>query len=247
MKSRSAGRPDASPLRRPPLRRDPPLRKGSTEEPAERRKRTTHRRSGEIIEAAAKVFAERGYHGCSTQDIADVLKIRQASLYYYFPSKEVALELVCMRGVEGFYETERAIADGPGTATERLSGLIRAHISPLLDRGNFMKVFLTQRQFLPAHSRRKIRKVSRGIEAIFEGVLQQGQRGGEFRADLDTRLATLSILSILNGCAAWYSREQASIERIGSDFIALILRGIDSPQAAAAERKRKPQGRRSGK
>lgn len=243
MKSRSAGRPDASPLRRAPLRRDPPLRKSGAEEPAERRKRATHRRSGEIIEAAAKVFAERGYHGCSTQDIADVLKIRQASLYYYFPSKEVALELVCMRGVEGFYETERAIAEGPGTATERLSGLIRAHISPLLDRGNFMKVFLTQRQFLPAHSRRKIRKVSRGIEAIFEDVLKQGQRNGEFRADLDTRLATLSILSILNGCAAWYSREQASIERIGGEFISLMLRGVDSPQSGAADRKRKPQGR----
>ena len=194
-----------------------------------------------------KVFAERGYHGCTTQDIADVLKIRQASLYYYFPSKEVALELVCMRGVEGFYETEKAIAEGPGTATERLSGLIRAHISPLLDRGNFMKVFLTQRQFLPAHSRRKIGKVSRGIEAIFETVLQQGQRNGEFRADLDTRLATLSILSIVNGCAAWYPREQASIERIGGEFIALMLRGIDLPRAGAVARKRKVTPRRKSK
>ena len=247
MKSRSAGRPDASPTRRVPLRRDPPLRKTATEEPAERRKRATHRRSGEIIEAAAKVFSERGYHGATTQDIADVLKIRQASLYYYFPSKEVALELVCMRGVEGFYETEKAIADGPGTATERLSGLIRAHISPLLDRGNFMKVFLTQRQFLPAHSRRKIRKVSRGIEAIFETVLQQGQRNGEFRADLDTRLATLSILSVVNGCAAWYPREQASIERIGGEFISLILRGIDSPRAGAEAKTRKAMQRRKSK
>lgn len=247
MKSRSAGRPDASPTGRVPLRRDPPMRKSAAAEPAERRKRATHRRAGEIIEAAAKVFAERGFHGATTQDIADVLKIRQASLYYYFPSKEVALELVCMRGVEGFYETEKAIAEGPGTATERLSGLVRAHISPLLDRSNFVKVFLTQRQFLPAHSRRKIRKVSRGIEAIFETVLQQGQRSGEFRGDLDTRIATLSILSVVNGCAAWYSREQASIERIGGEFISLIMRGIDSPQVDAAERTRKMPARRRRK
>ena len=246
MKSRSAGRPDASPVRRPRPSREP-LRKAATDDRTDRKKRSTHRRSGEIIEAAAQIFARRGYHGATTQDIADVLRIRQASLYYYFPSKEVALELVCMRGVEGFYETEKAIADGPGTATERLSGLIRAHISPLLDRGNFMKVFLTQRQFLPAHSRRKIRKVSRGIEAIFETVLQQGQRNGEFRADLDTRLATLSILSVVNGCAAWYPREQASIELIGGEFIALMLRGIDSPRAGAGARKRKATPRRKSK
>jgi AcrR family transcriptional regulator len=41
------------------------------------------RRLSEITDAAAKVFARRGYHGASTQDIADVLGMRQASLYYY--------------------------------------------------------------------------------------------------------------------------------------------------------------------
>ena len=170
MKSRSAGRPDASPSRRTPLRRDPPLRKkrdGSSPRSAARTHHPPplgrdHRGRGARSSPSAAIMAP------PPRTSPTFSKIRQASLYYYFPSKEVALELVCMRGVEGFYETEKAIADGPGTATERLSGLIRAHISPLLDRGNFMKVFLTQRQFLPAHSRRKIRKVSRGIEAIFE-------------------------------------------------------------------------------
>ena len=55
--------------------------------------RSRRRRAPEIIEAAARVFAQRGFHGATTQDIADVLGIRQASLYYYFPSKEGALEL----------------------------------------------------------------------------------------------------------------------------------------------------------
>jgi len=247
MKSRSAGRFEASPVRRAAPRRDPARRETAPEEPLDRRKRATHRRAGEIIEAAARVFAERGYHGATTQDIADVLKIRQASLYYYFPSKEVALELVCMRGVEGFYETEKAIAEGPGTATERLSGLIRAHISPLLDRGNFMKVFLAQRQFLPADSRRRVRKVSRGIEALFEDVLRQGQRSGEFRADFDPRIATLSILALMNGCTAWYSREQVSMERIGGEFISLILRGVGAQKtsAKAGRSAHKTRGKRS--
>src|SRR5215211_7351046 len=76
-------------------------------------KRSTHRRTSEILEAAAKVFAERGYHGATTQDIADVLGIRQASLYYYFPSKEGALELTCLQGVAGYFEVAKAIASGP--------------------------------------------------------------------------------------------------------------------------------------
>ena len=63
---------------------------------------SARRRLSEVVDAAAKVFARRGYHGASTQDIADVLGIRQASLYYYFESKESALELVCASGVEDY-------------------------------------------------------------------------------------------------------------------------------------------------
>jgi len=180
----------------------------------------------EIIEAAAQVFAERGYHGATTQDIADVLHIRQASLYYYFPSKEAALELVCIQGVAGFFETAQAIAAGPGKAREKLAGLIRAHMAPILDRGNFVRVFLTQRQFLPNRSRRRVGKWSRGLEKIFETVIRDGIRKGEFRRDLDPRLTTLAILGLANAVGGWYGKENASLERVGSEFVSLVLDGL---------------------
>ncbi len=188
--------------------------------------RNTHRRSPEIIDAAARVFAERGYHGATTQDIADLLGIRQASLYYYLPSKEVALEIVCTRGVEDFFKAAQAIVAGPGTAQEKLTSLVRAHISPLLDRGDFVKVFLTQRQFLPHKSRRRVGKWSRAIEHVFERVIREGMRKGSFRADIDARLVTLAILGMANAVAGWYGKEQASIERIGGEFTKLILAGL---------------------
>src|SRR5436190_23668244 len=98
----------------------------------------THRRSAEIIDAAAHVFAERGYHGATTQDIADLLGIRQASLYYYFSSKEAALELVCLKGVEGFFEAAKIIAARPESARKRLTSLINSHLTPLVDRADFV-------------------------------------------------------------------------------------------------------------
>jgi len=49
--------------------------------PSTRRSASQRRRAPQIIDAAARVFAERGFHGATTQDIADVLGIRQASLY----------------------------------------------------------------------------------------------------------------------------------------------------------------------
>ena len=201
-----------------------------------RRAGSPRRRAPEIIEAAARVFAERGFHGASTQDIADVLGIRQASLYYYFPSKEGALELVCLKGVEGFFEAAKAIAAGPGSAGERLTRLINSHLSPLVDRSDFVKVFLNERQHLPAESRRRIGKWSRGLERIFEDVIKDGVRSGEFRHDLDTRLATLAILGMANAAAGWYRKEDVPIERIADAFARLALDGMIKPRRRRARR-----------
>jgi AcrR family transcriptional regulator len=184
------------------------------------------RRTPEIIDAAAQIFARRGYHGASTQDIADVLGVRQASLYYYFPSKEVALEMVCARGVEGFVENAIRVTEGQGTAQQKLGGLIEAHLKPILDRGDYVKVFLNERRHLPTESRRRIGRHSRAVEKIFEDVLRAGVEKGEFRADLDPRIAALAILAIANAAAAWYDREGAPVEKIGKAFIALVMNGI---------------------
>ena len=143
-----------------------------------RRKASQRRRAPQIIEAAARVFAERGFHGATTQDIANVLGIKQASLYYYFSSKETALELVCLKGVEGFFDAAKAIVARPESSTKRLTLLIKSHLSPLVDRPDFVRVFLNERQHLPRESRRRIGRWSRGLERIFEDVITEGIKKG---------------------------------------------------------------------
>jgi AcrR family transcriptional regulator len=206
---------------------------------ARRARRSPRRRSPEIIEAAARVFAERGFHGATTQDIADVLGIRQASLYYYFASKEEALELVCLQGVGGYFEVAKATAAGPGSAADKLARLIRSHLAPLTDRSDFVRVFLNERQHLPTESRRRIGKWSRGLERVYEDVLKEGVRRGEFRSDLDTRLAVLAILGMANTVASWYRSEEAAIDRVSAEFVRLIADGV------VKRRKRRSHARRA--
>ena len=194
--------------------------------PTTRRAASQRRRTPEIIDAAARVFAECGFHGATTQDIADVLRIRQASLYYYLSSKEAALELVCLKGVEGFFDSAKAIAAEKRSAHERLSLLIESHLSPLVDRGNYVKVFLNERQHLPSESRRRIGRWSRGLERIFEQVIQEGIEKAEFRADLDVRLTTLAILGMCNAVASWYAREGRPAADVATEFSKVLYRGI---------------------
>jgi AcrR family transcriptional regulator len=189
---------------------------------------TTRRRAPEILEAAARVFAERGYHGASTQAIADVLGIRQASLYYYFASKEEALEQVCTRGVGDFVGQAATIAARPGRAADKVRALVRAHLAPLLDRRDFVLVFLRERHHLPDDSRRRVGRLARRLERIFQDVLEAGVRAGEFPGDLDCRLATLALLGMCNAAPAWYGKEPgASVERIAAEFGRLVLEGLN--------------------
>src|SRR5574341_288606 len=144
--------------------------------------RTPKRRAAEMLVAAAQVFARRGYHGASTQDIADVLGMRQASLYYYFGSKDAALEAVCANGVEDYALRAQRIQRGPGSAADKVAKLVFQHLAPMAERIDFTLVFLRERRFLPEPARKRIRAIERRYERLIQRVIEQGIDSGEFRA-----------------------------------------------------------------
>ena len=125
---------------------------------------------------------------------------------------------------------------GPTLAAQRSHRAADAYASaPLTDRSDFVRVFLNERQHLPGESRRRIGKWSRGVERLFEDVVKEGVRRGEFRADLDTRLAVLATLGMANAAANWYRHEEMAIERISSEFARLVVDGV--------RKRRKPRSR----
>jgi TetR/AcrR family transcriptional regulator, cholesterol catabolism regulator len=185
------------------------------------------RRADAIVDAAARVFAERGYHGTSTQAIADVLGLRQASLYYYFPSKEAALELVCERGVDGFVETAEGIVAGAGTPREKLNRLIAAHLAPNASKRDYVKVFINERRYLADASRRRIGRKSRRIERCFEEVIRAGITDGSLRAGADVRLSMLAVLGMVNSVINWREEDQArGISQIAAELSELVVAGL---------------------
>jgi AcrR family transcriptional regulator len=187
------------------------------------------RRYGEIIDAAAAVFAEKGYHGSSTKDIADRLGIRQGSLYYYFESKESALEEVCQIGVGGFVQRLEAILASDRPPLEMLRAAVRNHLEPLEDRPNYVRVFQRERHELPPSRRRKISATAGRYEKLLQTMFERGVEAGAFRADLDCRLATLGLLGMCNAVGDWLDSEpHLSTEKIAENFVSLLAAGVQS-------------------
>jgi AcrR family transcriptional regulator len=153
--------------------------------------------------------------------------MRQASLYYYFPSKEAALELVCLRGTDGFVEAAEAVVESAGSPLDKLRRLIAAHLAPIETKRDYVKVFINERRYLPDASRRRLGRLSRRIERCFEHAILAGIADGSIRRDTDARLAMLAVLGMCNAVINWRAKDQGKdLDRIADGFAELIANGL---------------------
>ena len=194
------------------------------------------RRYREVLDAAAAVFAEKGYAGASTRDIADRLGVRQASLYYYFPSKEAALGAICELGVKDFIANLQTIIATSTSSAEKLRAAIANHLAPLRSRpdADYICVFLRHRHELPNGPRQSIGKLARAYQGMIERLFVDGIKSGQFRRDLDPQLATLAMLGLCNSVITNRGIPRSStIDAMIEEYARILIGGV------VVERRRK--------
>jgi len=180
-----------------------------------------------VIDGAAAVFAERGFHGASTRHIADRLGLRQGSLYYYFTSKDAALEEVCRVGVEAFVHGLAPIAAGPDPAPEKLARAVANHLMPLRDRADYVRVFLFERRHLAPDHRAQVARLSQAYEALLAEIVAQGQAEGSLAPEPDPEMAVLAILGACNGAARRYRPgREPGLERLIAGLSRILADGL---------------------
>ncbi len=192
------------------------------------------RRDAQALDAAARVLARKGYARASTGDIAEAMGIRQASLYYYFASKEDALLKVCEAGAQGHLERLREIAGSGLPPTEQIRRTIDSLLVPMRDRHDYVKVFLTERHLLPEASRNRLKPLTGEYGRVLRGMLEAGVAAGVLRADLDCDLAMRAILGLSNSAIFWFEPGgPVPVEAVVRSFSDLVLTGLLPPGGAA--------------
>ena len=165
---------------------------------------TTRNSREDVIAAAGRLFASRGYHGTSMRDLGRELGLHGSSLYSHVSSKEDLLVAVVERGAERFEQSAKAALGSHNTPSERLRALIAGHIDVVLDHTDEAKTFLDEARSLEDPARRRIRDARNTYEGRFREVIADGVTSGEFATDTDPKIATIFILSILNAVERWY-------------------------------------------
>lgn len=154
----------------------------------------------QAIKAAAAVFAEKGFHGASTKDIAQHLGIKQGSLYYYFKSKEEALGEVCLFGIGDYVQRMERIAVSDQPFEAKLMATLTSHLSSYREKNEALKVYNDERLYLPAEKRKVLKQLGSGYRQLLEGIFEEGVREGVIRDSIDCHFAAQAVIGI---CNAW--------------------------------------------
>jgi len=140
---------------------------GTTEAPAKRRSRRD-----EILEIAVGLFAARGYHGVSMDDIGSAAGVTGPALYHHFAGKEAMLIAALIPVSEGLLQGGRSrVATYPGDARTALESLVDFHVEFALANPAVIALHLHELDRLPTEPRRQIRKLQRLYVEEWVGVL----------------------------------------------------------------------------
>jgi AcrR family transcriptional regulator len=181
-------------------------------------------RRSELTRTAARLFAERGYHGTSIGDLAKAMGVQKGSLYSYIASKEDLLYETMREGADAFHGALDAIPDDL-PATEKIRLALRGHLRVVAEQLDVATVFIREWRYLEGERRDEIVAERRRYEDRVRALFQEGREQGELRTDLDDATAALLTLSAANWAYTWLQPGRDTDE-LADRFYALLVDGM---------------------
>jgi TetR/AcrR family transcriptional regulator len=197
-----------------------------------RRQRERQRHRTEIVEAAMKLFSEKGFHNVSIQEIATEAEFATGTIYNFFESKEALYCEIMDAAANNVLSLVRPILGGDATEQEKIAGFMRASIRVLRENSAAIRLFLRANQGPMAHigtanfSETGIR-VHEAIQTMLREVIATGTRKGIFRA-VDPHVVALALDAAVRTIvfSAAEDAEESTLEQRVASVEELFFRGI---------------------
>lgn len=182
------------------------------------------RRRAELARTAARLFAERGFHGTSMGDLAEAMGVQKASLYSLTGSKQDLLYEAVGAGAEAFHAALDGV-DERAHAVERIRQALRGHLRVVADQLDVATVFIREWRYLQGDPRDQFVAERRRYEQRWRDLFREGVERGELRTDLAAADAALLVLSAANWAYTWLTPE-ADTDALADRFVAILVDGI---------------------
>lgn len=205
-------------------------------EPADKRAQQRELKRNAVLQTAAQLFNERGFHATSLDDIAERLNVSKPTVYYYVESKDQIL-LECVKIALDLMQAgiDEVRAAG-GSAIDQLKACMRIY-SSVVTQDFGMCVIRIGEDPLPDPLKKELRGLKAGIDGQFRRLIAEGVAEGSL-APCDPKMAAFMLAGALSWIGRWYRPDgDLTPDQIADQGIELLLNGVLHRPAAGARRK----------
>jgi AcrR family transcriptional regulator len=187
----------------------------------------------EVLDAAARIFAAKGYRGTSLNDIGTALGMNKASLYYYVRSKEDLLHRLILRAGRRLRDVSQDPEVARLPAAAALERLVREHCRVAFEHRHELGVLVHQRRYLELDELGEVSARERAYVDRLKTVIARGIAEGVFRP-VDPAIAAQFVLDTVNGLLRWYRPQGRAPRDAVADEVWRFVRGGLAKEGAPA-------------
>lgn len=172
-----------------------PSGSAGSDEPANRRSRLKSDRRTQLLAAAERLFAQRGFLAVRLEDIGAAAGVSGPAIYRHFPNKEALLVELLVGISTRLLAGARAVESGGPSPAEVLDGLVEFHLDFAFGEPDLIRIQDRDLAHLPAGAQRQVRSAQRQYVEVWVGVLCARYAG---LAEADARLMAHAVFGLLN-------------------------------------------------
>ena len=187
----------------------------------------------QILESAAKLFAQKGFGQVSLEEIASKLQLSKASLYHYIKSKDDILFQLHMQAMTQAVEALEHVIGSGDPIMVKLRKAIRTLVV-IATRDEVLASYRMETRFLPKKMRPQVMEKRDQILACVQVLIQEGMAAGIVHCK-DWRISAFAALGTMNWIPMWYSPSgHLSVDEIAEVMEEFIFRGFGITEDATS-------------
>lgn len=176
-----------------------------------------------ILDGAAEVFFERGFHRGTTKEIAEKVGLTQSAIYHYVGSKDDLLAEIARQVDKDFSAALDASLASSDDPVEQLIDLIHSFVAALVINQKTYAVYWKEQNAIPAEAKAETEADQRAYVKRIEAIVEAVQKKGALPADHPTHVIAEAIIGMMSWTYWWYRPDGAHDDtQIANAFCDLI-------------------------
>jgi len=182
-----------------------------------------------ILDAAAGIFASKGYSLTHLRDIAGSAGMHLAALYYYYDSKEElaadVLRQVPIQSAQALRSTIRSLPASAGDRA-RIEAAIDAYLQSILHQDDYIRAYPRLFSQVSPATREDVLSITRQDSRLWHELLGDAAKNGVIRKDLDRKFVRMLLLGSMNWAAEWFRPGIQPANKLAHVLKIMLFEGI---------------------